>query len=60
VGTPSNTGQKVVRGLVTGSTSLQFDRDRTGQSIELAWQLVDFQDLTTVQHANAAFSSAEL
>jgi hypothetical protein len=60
VGTPSNTGQKVVRGLVTGSTSLQFDRDRTGQSIELAWQLVEFQDLTTVQHANAAFSSAEL
>ncbi|MCP3980389.1 MAG: hypothetical protein GY716_13890 [bacterium] len=60
LGTTSDIGQKVVRGRVTGPTSLQFDRDRTGQAIDLAWQLVEFQDLTTVQHANAAFSSAEL
>jgi hypothetical protein len=60
VGTTSDTGQKLVRGLMTGPTSLQFDRDRTGQAIDVSWQLVEFTDATTVQHANAAFTSAEL
>ena len=55
----TNIAQKLVRGLITGPTSLQFDRDSTGQSVDLTWHLVEFQDTTVVQHANAGFSSAE-
>jgi uncharacterized repeat protein (TIGR01451 family) len=58
-GTTSNIGQKLVRGLVSSSTSLLFDRDQTGQALDLTWHLVEFQDDTAVQHANASFSSAQ-
>jgi len=60
LGTTTNIGQKLVRGLVTGTTSVQFDRSQTGQAIDLTWHLVEFQDDTGVQHANASFTSAQL
>ncbi len=60
LGTVSDTGQKLVRGLITGPTGLQFDRDRTGQAIDLEWCAVEFEDLTVVRHASAGFTSGQL
>ena len=56
----TNIGQKLVRGLVTSPTSLLFDRGQTGSTLDLTWHLVEFQDETVVQHANASFTGAQL
>jgi hypothetical protein len=56
----TNIGQKLVRGLVTSPTSLLFDRGQTGAPLDLTWHLVEFQDDTGVQHANASFTGAQL
>ncbi len=60
LGTQSNIGQKLVQGRITGPTGLQFDRDRTGQAIDLEWCAVEFEDLTVVRHAGAGFTSGQL
>ena len=57
-GTANDIGQKLVRGLVTSGTTLTFDRSSTGQSLDVAWELVEFTDATDVQHASVAFSSS--
>ena len=58
-GTTTNIGQKLVRGMVTNATTVTFDRDDTGQPINLTWYLVEFTDGTSVQHASEAFTTGE-
>ncbi len=58
-GSANNIGQKLVRGLITNATTLTFDRSSTGQTLDVAWELVEFTDATSVQHASAAFASAD-
>ncbi len=55
----TNIGQKMVRGVITSNALLTFDRDNTGQAIDLTWYLVEFTDSTTVQHNSEAFSTAQ-
>ena len=57
-GSANNIGQKLVRGLVTDPTTLTFDRSSTGQTMDLAWELVEFTDSTEVQHASANFTTS--
>ncbi|HAV61913.1 MAG TPA: hypothetical protein DCY13_06070, partial [Verrucomicrobiales bacterium] len=59
-GTIANIGQKLLRGLITSSTNLTFDRSNTGQALDLAWHLVEFTDATTVRHGTEPFGAAEL
>ncbi|MCP4967152.1 MAG: tandem-95 repeat protein, partial [bacterium] len=54
----ANIGEKLIRGQVTDSTTLMFDRSTTGTTNELSWFLVEFQDSTEVQHASVAFASS--
>jgi hypothetical protein len=58
-GTPSDIGEKLVGGLVTDATTLTFDRNNTGASLDLTWYLVEFTDGTIVRHASEGFSSAD-
>lgn len=58
-GTGSNIGQKLVRGVITNSTTLTFDRDQTGQTMDLTWYLVEFTDGTTIQHNSQSFTSTQ-
>ena len=58
-GTVTNIGQKLVRGEITNGTTLTFDRDNTGQNVNLTWFLVEFADATLVQHDNQSFTNAE-
>ncbi len=58
-GTAADIGQKLVRGAITDSTTLTFDRDNTGQTIDLTWFLVEFTDGTTVQKGSQSFTSSE-
>lgn len=58
-GSVSDIGQKLVRGRVTGPTSLTFDRTNVGQAIELDWYLVEFTDATRVQHGSEPFTPSE-
>lgn len=59
IGTQSNIGQKLVRGVMNNSTTLTFDRDQTGQTMDLTWYLVEFTDGTTTQHNSQSFTSSE-
>ena len=56
-GTTTNIGQKLVRGAITNSTTLTFDRDSTGQTIDLTWYVVAYDD-HTVQKGTQAFTTA--
>ena len=58
-GTSTDIGQKMVRGQITNATTLTFDRDNTGQTIDLSWFLVEFTDGTIVQHNSEPFSTSE-
>ncbi len=58
-GTGADIGQKLVRGLVTSSTQVTFDRDNTGQQIFLTWYAIEFTDGTAVQSGTQAFTSAD-
>ena len=58
-GTVTNIGQKLVRGEITNGTTLTFDRDNTGQNLDLTWFLVQFADATLVQHENQSFTTGE-
>ncbi|MEM9561346.1 MAG: hypothetical protein AAGA93_01930, partial [Actinomycetota bacterium] len=57
-GTTTNIGQKLVRGRITDATTLTFDRSSTGQAVDLRWELIEFTDSTTVQHASASFGTS--
>lgn len=57
-GTTTNIGQKLVRGLITNSTTLTFDRSNTGQAMTLRWYLIEFTDATEVQHGSANFPTS--
>ena len=52
-------GEMLVRGVVTDNDTLTFDRDNTGQAMDLTWFLVEFIDDTVVQHANQNFTTSE-
>jgi hypothetical protein len=57
-----NMGSKLMRGVVTDSTTLTFDRNNTGlagESIDLTWYLVEFTDGTTVQSGSEPFTTTE-
>ncbi len=56
-GTATNIGQKLVRGRITDSTTLTFDRSSSGQAMTVRWYLVEFTDSTEVQRGSAAFAS---
>lgn len=58
-GTNTNIAQKLVRGLITNDTTLTFDRDSTGQVVDLTWYLVEFTDGTTVQHGSQSFNASD-
>ncbi len=58
-GTISDIGQKLIRGRLTNSTTLTFDRNNTGVAADLSWYLVEFTDLTTTQHNSQSFSTSE-
>ncbi|MCK4820968.1 tail fiber domain-containing protein, partial [bacterium] len=58
-GTDSNIGQKLVRGVITNSTTLTFDRDSTEQAIVLTWYLIEFTDDTSVQGASENFGTGD-
>jgi hypothetical protein len=61
-GDAANIGSKLVRGLVTDSTTLSFDRSNpgiSGETVNVTWYLVEFTDATTVQHASEPFGAAE-
>ncbi|MGF1666467.1 MAG: tandem-95 repeat protein, partial [Acidimicrobiia bacterium] len=58
-GSGTNIGQKLIRGVVTNGTTLTFDRSSTGQTLDVAWELVEFSDATEVQHASVAFANAD-
>ena len=58
-GTSTDIGQKLVRGRVTNATTLTFDRDHTGQTMDLTWYFVEFTDTTSVQHNTVAFTSTD-
>ena len=58
-GSSSNIGQKLVRGRITNSTTLTFDRSDTGQSMDLTWYLIEFTDNTSVQAGTAHFDDTE-
>jgi hypothetical protein len=58
-GTISNIGQKMVRGQITDSNTLTFDRDNTGQPMLIRWYLVEFTDGTRVQHDSVSFGTSD-
>ncbi len=58
-GVTANIGEKMVRGLITDSFTLTFDRSNSGQSIGLTWYLVSFTDSTTVQSGTVNFAPAD-
>ena len=51
-------GDKLVAGGVTDGATLTFQRDQTGPILDLAWFLVEFTDLATVQQGSAALAAA--
>jgi hypothetical protein len=53
-------GRALIRGRVTGPTTIVFDRDNTGDLFEITWYLVEFTDSTLVQHLPEPFAASEL
>ena len=58
-GTTANIGQKLIRGRMTNATTLTFDRNNTGAIADVTWYVVEFSDLTTVQHNSQSFTTSE-
>ncbi len=54
-----NIGEKLLRGTISDSTTLTFDRSVSGTTNDLSWYLVEFTDATAVQHGSAAFGSSD-
>jgi len=57
-GTTANIGQKLVRGIISNSTTLTFDRNQTGQAINLTWYLIEFTDATQTRRSSVNFSTS--
>ncbi|MEM7322367.1 MAG: right-handed parallel beta-helix repeat-containing protein, partial [Actinomycetota bacterium] len=57
-GTVSNIGQKMVRGRIVDGSTLSFDRDNSGQALDLYWEVIEFPEGVEVQHASVAFGSS--
>lgn len=58
VGTLANIGQKMVRGRISATNELTFDRDNTGQSMALTYYLVTFTGVETVEQVLVAQDSS--
>lgn len=56
-GTAANIGQKGVLGAITNSTTLTFSRINSAQTMNCAWQAIEFLDRTQVQSGSVAFST---
>ncbi|MDX2215533.1 MAG: phage tail protein [Oculatellaceae cyanobacterium bins.114] len=56
--TASGIGQKLVRGAIASSTTLIFDRDATGSTVELSWFAITFTD-ATVQRGSTTFGVSD-
>jgi hypothetical protein len=53
-------GQYLVRGLLSGPTTLAFDRNNAGGTgLSLTWYLVEFTDASTVQSGSQPFLAAD-
>lgn len=59
-GTSANIGQKMMRGVITNTTTLTFDRGNTGQTINLTWFLIEFTDNTATQRGNRAVIASDV
>ena len=59
-GTDPNIGRGLIRGRITDTTTLTFDRDVTGIDLDLTWYLVEFTDQTTVRRGDVNFANGEL
>ena len=58
-GTSADIGQKLVRGVITDSTTLTFDRSNTGQTLDLTYYLIEFEDATTVAKGQHTFGTSD-
>ena len=52
-------GEKMVRGRITSPTQVTFDRDNTGQIIDVSWFVIEFSDGTTVQSGSTNFLTTD-
>ncbi len=50
-GTVSNIGQKLVSGVVADSTTVAFQRQAAGNTVDISWSLIEFTDSAEVQHS---------
>ena len=57
----SGTGGNFLRARLTSPTTIEIDRETVGggNTVDYAWEVVEFTDATTVQSANASFSTLE-
>ena len=51
--------ENMVRGRITATNELTFDRDDTGSNIDLTWYLVEFTDATKVKHGTEDFAAGD-
>ena len=58
-GTTANIGQRLVRGVITNATTLTFDRSNTGQTLDLTYYLIEFEDATTVAKGQHTFGTSD-
>lgn len=59
-GTSANIGQKLLRGRITSSTQLTFDRDQTGVEIsDIRWEVVSFTGNESVQEVLESFVATD-
>ena len=59
-GTEANIGQKMIRGVITDSDTLTFDRTNSGVAATVKWFAISFTDGTVVQRGTAAFDADDL
>ncbi len=59
-GPDPNIGNKMVRGVISSSTTLNFDRNNIGKGLILTWYLVEFTDDTIVQSGSQNFAATEV
>lgn len=60
-GSGADIGERMMRAQLIDSTTIRFDRDRTGDNIdEIVWQAIEIKDGTTVQHGSARINNGSL
>ena len=52
-------GQNSLRARLTSATTIEIDREATGNNLDYAWEVVEFTDATTVQSGNLSLSTLE-